>query len=483
METHQNTPNSSKPLYYEVFEPVDENLKIEHAIDGINKFTIKDDDMEEFTVKDDNMEEVNESTGEFIIKDVKMEEINKFTIKDDKTKHVRDLLKKRTKKCPNTVCRCEKRLEFIKNCEQCKYLTKCEVEAPLICNDCLHEVLEREFTNWTSGNLLVNKFIQKAQRSLSYIRYPEWILYSFFTGIECVKRGEFGAAFSAIWIQGAKKHEKLDNKSYYFRSDPCAVVLKTLKDMEQFSFLEKQFRNKYCCNLYGVTKNPSTLEYMLVEPTSLCDRCLPNLLENEFSKWTSGNKQIDAFIQEAQGSSTYLKYPEWIPYSSFTEVEFVNKGGFGYVYSAKWDKGIKCFSTIDGNVYHTRSDPCTVALKQLKGEKNDIQFFLKERLFDYYAQLIDIGGIGRRFLGVGGFRGIITLKNINFSHCQEPKLKRELDNSDNATIIYNIMKWKPDIPIHVDAVYNSRMISISHGTSYVSRQNEMTLQYEICDIP
>ncbi|CAG8555435.1 18064_t:CDS:2 [Dentiscutata erythropus] len=63
----------------------------------------------------------------------------------------------------------------------------------------------------------------------------------------------------------------------------------------------------------------------------------------------------------------------------------------------------------------------------------------------------------------------------------DSKLRQELHNSYHATMIYNIMEWKPVIPIHKDAAYKSRIISTSN--SYMTRQNDMTLQYEICDIP
>ncbi|RIB24810.1 kinase-like domain-containing protein [Gigaspora rosea] len=273
--------------------------------------------------------------------------------------HVRSLLAKRTKKCKN-------RLE-------------CVEEAPLICNDCLHEVLESEFDNWSSGNVQIDEFIRNAQRSLSYIRYPEWIPYNFFTEIKCVIRGEFGAVISAKWSQGNKTMQK--HMRHYFRSDPCAVVLKKLKDMNQLSLIQMQHQDIHnCCTLYGITKDPSTLEYMLVEPTSVCDRCLSNVLISEFSNWTSGNLQIDKFIQDAQCSSTYVEYPEWIPYNSLSEIKYINRGGFGTVYFAKWNKGAKCFSVIDGDKYHTRSEPCAVALKQLNGKKDTVHLFLKESI-------------------------------------------------------------------------------------------------------
>ncbi|CAG8847686.1 1037_t:CDS:1, partial [Racocetra persica] len=117
--------------------------------------------------------------------------------------HIFNLLEKRTKVCPNSVCRCEKKLKIIENCEQCKNNIKCEAEYLIMCNDCLYEVLEGESANWSSGNLLIDEFIKKTQRSLYYTRYPEripynfyiryseWISYNFLTKIKYIGGGEF----------------------------------------------------------------------------------------------------------------------------------------------------------------------------------------------------------------------------------------------------------------------------------------------------
>jgi hypothetical protein len=64
-------------------------------------------------------------------------------------------------------------------------------------------------------------------------------------------------------------------------------------------------------------------------------------LKNNFANLTSGNKQIDDFIQE-----TYLKIKDhhdivfqWIPYNQFVKIEEINKNGFTTVYSAIWKDG------------------------------------------------------------------------------------------------------------------------------------------------
>ncbi|CAG8797211.1 4201_t:CDS:2, partial [Cetraspora pellucida] len=664
---------------------------------------------------------------------------------------------KRITICPNSVCHCDEKLEVIEDCEHCKNNTKCEEEYMIICDDCLHEVLEREFVNWSSGNLQIDEFIRKAQQSLPYSRYPEWIPYNCFTEIKIIIRGELGAIISAKWSQGVKRIQNFNNERYHIRSDPCAVVLK--KFINQSLLIETQLQDRSdCCCLYGITQDPSTLEYILVEPTYLCDSCLSN--------WSSGNLLIDEFIGKARLSSSYSRYPEWIPYNYFIEIKYINRGelgaiisakwsqgvkkiqrsnnnnkryyirsdpcmvvlkfinrfsliekqlqdrsdccclygitqdpltleymfvepthlcdnclhrvlksefsnwtseslqidgfiqqdkfhlissGFGAAYSARWDKGIKSVSIIDGDKYYTRSDPCTVALKQLKSEKDSVHILFKEiqaqfncchlygvtknpstsqymfvmryapqsdlrrflqKKFDKltlenklniaqsictelqnihdkgwvhgdlhcgnilllneedafisdfglcrpvneaqmtekkfygvipnmapeilrcqspYSQAGDIYSLGiilwELACGIPAFSNRAHDANLIINICDGLRPKtchfvpptyndmlrkywdqnplerptiamvldliqllcrrindRELLNSHNATITYNLMKWKPDIPIHPNAVYKSRVISVNNG--YKTRQSNMaiSLHYEISDI-
>jgi hypothetical protein len=117
----------------------------------------------------------------------------------------------------------------------------------------------------------------------------------------------------------------------------------------------------------------------------ICDYCLHKTLENKFSSfhktlgnkfssWASGNKLIDRFIQKTQLLSSYEQYPEWVPYSSFSEVQHIGEGGFGTVYSAIWSWGIKTKDLY----MHYRTGPCKVALKKLKGEMKITEAFLSE---------------------------------------------------------------------------------------------------------
>src|ERR1044072_3472456 len=72
-----------------------------------------------------------------------------------------------------------------------------------------------------------------------------------------------------------------------------------------------------------------------------CQSCNSKHFQQEFNKWTSGNKEIDEFIQKFQLNATNLnEVLEWIPYDRFENIEYLAEGGFGTVYKAEWINGV-----------------------------------------------------------------------------------------------------------------------------------------------
>ncbi|PKY56696.1 hypothetical protein RhiirA4_477171 [Rhizophagus irregularis] len=54
------------------------------------------------------------------------------------------------------------------------------------------------------------------------------------------------------------------------------------------------------------------------------------IIQQNFKNWTSGNHEIDKFIQKAQ--LNYWGSFEWIEYNRFENVKYLAKGGFGTIY-------------------------------------------------------------------------------------------------------------------------------------------------------
>src|SRR6266498_2416806 len=71
-----------------------------------------------------------------------------------------------------------------------------------------------------------------------------------------------------------------------------------------------------------------------------CKACNSKSFQQNFKKWTSGNVDIDKFIQETQlSANSHHQVLEWIPYDRFYDIKYIAKGGFGKVYKANWIDG------------------------------------------------------------------------------------------------------------------------------------------------
>src|SRR5690349_8842740 len=69
--------------------------------------------------------------------------------------------------------------------------------------------------------------------------------------------------------------------------------------------------------------------------------CKPCVINDLKIKFTSGNENIDNFIQEIQlkMENSYNIGFEWIPYNQFSNINEIGRGGFATVYSAIWEGG------------------------------------------------------------------------------------------------------------------------------------------------
>ncbi|RGB33059.1 kinase-like domain-containing protein, partial [Rhizophagus diaphanus] len=120
------------------------------------------------------------------------------------------------------------------------------------------------------------------------------------------------------------------------------------------------------------------------EKYGLCDEC--KQIRNHFScnycffqlnfkNWTSGNHDVDEFIQKAQLKAEYIyNIIEWIEYDKFEDVEYLAKGGFGTTFKAVWKDG----PWTTNNSQLEREGETKVALKCLHNSQDNTTHFLKE---------------------------------------------------------------------------------------------------------
>ncbi|GES83220.1 kinase-like domain-containing protein [Rhizophagus clarus] len=106
--------------------------------------------------------------------------------------------------------------------------------------------------------------------------------------------------------------------------------------------------------------------------------CLKYLKSNS-TNWTSGNEEIDNFIQEMQLKIGYHDDDiifEWIPYNQFYDIKEVSKNGFITIYSVIWRDG-PLYWDKQNNKY-TRVPNKNVALKRLHNSQYLINFLIDE---------------------------------------------------------------------------------------------------------
>ncbi|GBC54453.2 kinase-like domain-containing protein [Rhizophagus irregularis DAOM 181602=DAOM 197198] len=119
--------------------------------------------------------------------------------------------------------------------------------------------------------------------------------------------------------------------------------------------------------LCEICKQPKTDFYY-------CRLCKSQYFQQNFKNWTSGNHDVDEFIQKAQlKAERHTKIIEWIEYDKFDDVEYLAKGGFGTTFEAVWKDG-------PWNKYNQleRKGETKVALKCLHNSQDITADFLKE---------------------------------------------------------------------------------------------------------
>ncbi|RGB31537.1 kinase-like domain-containing protein [Rhizophagus diaphanus] len=141
------------------------------------------------------------------------------------------------------------------------------------CQPCNAKRFEDNFKNWTSGNKVIDEFIQQSQlNAVYYKKYLEWIPFEKFQDITYIAEGGFGKVYSAEWSDGHIKYWDIENqkwhrskhkhrryalKSLYNSSDISLGFINEIKSHLQIHLLD-------VVQCYGITQDPNTKEYMMV---------------------------------------------------------------------------------------------------------------------------------------------------------------------------------------------------------------------------
>ena len=162
-------------------------------------------------------------------------------------------------------------------------------------------------------------------------------------------------------------------------------VFDQIKDFDRWNLTEEQKllidklilneELKKCYKWYGLCKKCKQIKNYV----SWCQSCVSEYFQQNFKNWTSGNHDVDEFIQKAQLKAKNIQEVlEWIEYDRFENVEYLAKGGFGTTYKAIWKDG---YLKYENNPLIRKKDDekgHTVALKCLHNSQDITVEFLRE---------------------------------------------------------------------------------------------------------
>ena len=147
---------------------------------------------------------------------------------------------------------------------------------------------------------------------------------------------------------------------------------------EQELLIDKLILNeelKKCYKEYGLCKKCNK-----IKNSYWCQICA---FQQNFENWTSGNHDVDEFIQKAQlKAKDEYAVLEWIEHDRFENIEYLAKGGFGTVHKAIWKDGYIRY-WCPKNKQWERNENHSVALKSLNDSQDITIEFLKEVRYFY----------------------------------------------------------------------------------------------------
>ncbi|CAG8463456.1 3773_t:CDS:2 [Acaulospora morrowiae] len=277
-------------------------------------------------------------------------------------------------------------------CEGCNKLIKSETRW---CKHCNSKHFKAEFSNWTSDNAAIDKFIQKSQLAAERHEHVlEWVDYTKFTFLRKVdfsinKEAYWEDGYAINWNSELNKWNRSGRQRVKLITNYCEKYLIS-------SFLKSELElvksNSSKRLIYGLTRDPESMNYAVIEKLvelcpscnkkwmspRWCRGCYSNRFKSERSNWTSGNSDIDEFIYKTQITAEFPEQVlEWIPETRLSELNQIGRGGYGTVFKSYSKVGRIRKWNPKANKWD-RDEPMWVALKYITEEENSITEFLKE---------------------------------------------------------------------------------------------------------
>jgi hypothetical protein len=109
------------------------------------------------------------------------------------------------------------------------------------CKPCNVKRFEDNFKNWTSGDKVIDEFIQDSQlNAVHHYKCLEWIPFENFQNITYIAEGGFGKIYSAEWPEGHIEYWNINNQEW--KRDKHSKF--ALKSLNHSSSISSEFLNE-----------------------------------------------------------------------------------------------------------------------------------------------------------------------------------------------------------------------------------------------
>ncbi|GES75235.1 kinase-like domain-containing protein [Rhizophagus clarus] len=160
------------------------------------------------------------------------------------------------------------------------------------CQPCERKQSEENFSNWTSGNKEIDKFLQDTQlNSTKPQTFLEWIPFGKLENIIILCTTSKSTVYSAFWKDGPRKWDK-QNEQY--KRSGIQVTIKLYKDdddIDQINEILNELKIYLGCHtqegsllfqFYGISKQPDSNDYFTIEQFSQ-NGSLANFISHNFN--------------------------------------------------------------------------------------------------------------------------------------------------------------------------------------------------------
>ncbi len=112
------------------------------------------------------------------------------------------------------------------------------------CKECNAKRFQQDFSNWTSGNQFIDKFIQEIQlNAQEHNQTLEWIPYNRIEDIDYLDKGGFSTVYKAIWLDSPIIKWSIDERKWIRLNRGLSMDV-ALKSLNNSSNLSNEFLNE-----------------------------------------------------------------------------------------------------------------------------------------------------------------------------------------------------------------------------------------------